>query len=83
MKNEPREQEAINMSIDRRTRYSWFCVCDCCGTEISGGTCFQDSVAARKKEGWRSIKDDAGEWMDLCPDCQKAMKEAEYHGKKQ
>lgn len=71
------------MSIDRRTRYSWFCVCDCCEAEISGGTSFQDAVAARKKEGWRSIRDESGEWMDLCLDCQKTMKEAENHGKNQ
>lgn len=62
------------MSIERRTYHSWFCVCDECGSEISGGTCFQDAVAEKRQAGWKSKRESSGEWIDLCPDCQKAMK---------
>lgn len=69
------------MSIERRTFYSYFCVCDMCEIEISGGTSFQDAVAARKKNNWKSHKEPSGNWIDLCPECQEAMKEVKRHGK--
>lgn len=69
------------MSIEKRTRFSYFCICDECGAEISGGTSFHDAVEARKREKWRSQKDASGEWIDLCPECQEAMKEVKRHGK--
>ena len=67
------------MSIERRTYYSYFCVCDFCEAEISGGNSFSDAVAAKKNAGWKSRIESSGEWIDLCPDCQKAIKEDKSH----
>lgn len=71
------------MSIERRTHYAWFCICDECDAEISGGNSFRDAVDARRKAGWKSKQEPSGEWIDLCPDCQKSMKERDSHGKEQ
>ena len=67
------------MSIEQRTYYSYFCVCDFCETEISGGNSFRDAVTAKKNAGWKSKKEPSGEWVDLCPDCKKAIKEDKSH----
>lgn len=69
------------MSIERRTHYSWFCICDNCDAELSGGNSFLDAVAAKKQSGWKSKKDSSGDWIDICPECQKAIKEDDSHGK--
>lgn len=71
------------MSIERRTHYAWFCICDECDAEISGGNSFLDAVDARRKAGWKSKQEPSGKWIDLCPDCQKSMKERDLHGKEQ
>lgn len=61
------------MSIERRSFHCYVCVCNECGVEISGGDSFTYAVRRKKEEGWRSRLDEQGDWMDLCPDCQKML----------
>lgn len=46
-------------------------VCDCCETRLPAEENFWDAVAAKRKAGWKSRKDESGDWVDLCPECQK------------
>jgi len=43
--------------------------CDICGEELDAEFDFCDAVAAKKDAGWKSRKT-AGEWEDVCCDCQ-------------
>ena len=57
------------MSIEKN--YGMYtAVCDICDTELSPLSDFQLAVESRKKAGWKSHKDENGEWADYCPDCQ-------------
>jgi hypothetical protein len=31
---------------------------------------FQEAVEFKKDNGWKSVKDKAGNWHELCPECQ-------------
>lgn len=31
---------------------------------------FYDAVNFKKESGWKSKKDENGEWMDVCPECE-------------
>ena len=44
-------------------------ICDICGEEIDGFLGFEDAVAHKRSEGWKSEKY-RGEWEDICPECQ-------------
>ena len=55
---------------------SYILVCDVCGEdarEIFDE--FYDAVAYKRWEGWKSRKDEDGEWLDVCPDCQEGWGE--------
>jgi hypothetical protein len=53
----------------RKTDGQYELICDYC-EEIAGVFCdFYDAVSYKKAYGWRSIKDRAGDWHELCPDC--------------
>jgi len=69
------------MSIERRTMYAYFCICDRCDEEISGGMSFRDAIASKKVHGWKSRKAPSGMWYDLCPDCYKIEQEENANGK--
>ena len=43
--------------------------CDICGEEIDGFLDFENAVAHKRSEGWKSEKH-KGEWQDICPECQ-------------
>ena len=43
-------------------------VCDICSEYVTEPS-FDDAVAAKKIHGWRSRRDESGEWYDMCPDC--------------
>lgn len=45
--------------------------CDYCGEELEGDMFFDEAVAQKKAAGWKSYKDDEGEWTDMCPHCQR------------
>ncbi len=57
------------MSIERAYSY-YSAVCDRCGNRLPGEETFMDAVRSKKRNGWKSRKLDAGEWEDICPDCQ-------------
>ena len=44
-------------------------ICDCCEKELPAEESFQDAVDAKRRAGWKSRKDDRGQWEDICPDC--------------
>lgn len=44
--------------------------CDICGDELGDDYDFYDAVESKKAAGWRSKKY-GGDWIDMCPDCQK------------
>ena len=47
--------------------------CDICGEELPGEDDFYDAVNAKKRAGWISKKEN-GEWVDICPECQREVK---------
>lgn len=49
-------------------------VCDYCGDELPPEYDFYDAVEAKKAAGWKSIKDDCGEWSDACPECARELR---------
>lgn len=50
--------------------------CDYCGDELDARTFWSDAVADKKASGWKSYKDDdTGEWTDMCPACQRFMRQ--------
>ncbi len=56
------------MSIERRGS-CYVPVCDYCGDELPEEYDFYDAVGAKKAAGWRSHKDQHGEWQDACAEC--------------
>ena len=44
-------------------------VCDYCGDVLTMKFDFMDAVRAKKDAGWRSIRDQYGDWTDACPEC--------------
>lgn len=46
-------------------------VCDYCGDSLPAEFDFYDAVNAKKAAGWKSIKDNYGDWTDACPECAK------------
>lgn len=63
------------MSIEKRKTDKkgnlFYLCCDVCGEEAEpqGFEEFNDAVAYKKENGWKSIKH-LGEWEDVCPECQ-------------
>jgi hypothetical protein len=47
--------------------------CDICGEELPEEFDFYDAVDAKKRAGWKSQKDENGEWEDVCPACQESV----------
>jgi hypothetical protein len=46
--------------------------CDKCGqAENFDRTYFRDFIADAKSEGWKMVRDEAGDWTHLCPTCVK------------
>lgn len=44
--------------------------CDECGeSQFFDRTYFADFIAEAKAAGWKTYKDDGGEWANLCPKC--------------
>lgn len=45
--------------------------CNKCNYLIEDFSSFQDAVDYKKDRDneWKSIKDEGGNWLDLCPDC--------------
>lgn len=44
--------------------------CDICGEEADGMFDeFYEAVEYKKSNGWRSQKNNKGEWEDVCPNC--------------
>jgi len=62
------------MSIDRRYEY-YTPVCDFCEARLPSGLSFQEAVEIKKRAGWRTRKDEYGDWVDMCPDCQQAERD--------
>lgn len=59
------------MSIEGSSLHGFELICDSCGAYAEGGFDeFMDAVEAKTKLGWIAVRV-AGEWQDLCPDCQK------------
>ena len=58
------------MSIQNKSG-TFYLVCDRCGTVEEGPVfdCFMDAVYGKKELGFKSRKDEYGEWEDLCKDC--------------
>ena len=46
-------------------------VCDICGDELLDKDEVESAVECKKRNGWKSRKDDNGEWIDVCPECQR------------
>ena len=44
-------------------------VCDICGNKLHYENDFYDAVSAKKNAGWKSQKDESGEWQDVCSEC--------------
>lgn len=44
-------------------------VCDSCGEDREVAGRWRDVWQDLKEDGWRSFKDDDGEWRHKCPDC--------------
>lgn len=61
------------MSIVRRGS-GFVPICDMCGDALATEYDFYDAVDAKKAAGWRSVKDDYGDWQDVCPDCARDMR---------
>jgi len=47
--------------------------CDICGEELPSEYDFYDAVQAKKDEGWKSRKNEYGEWEDVCRTCQEGV----------
>ena len=48
----------------------FYLICDVCLEDGLPFASFDEAVAYKKDEKWKSKKID-GEWQDICPDCQK------------
>lgn len=46
-------------------------VCDYCMENLPPEDDFDDAVQAMKAAGWKTKKDEDGEWVNICTDCQK------------
>ena len=55
-------------------------ICDHPGCEVSveGFPEFDDAVKYKKKNGWKSVKGESGEWYELCPECSTPENIEEY-----
>ena len=50
---------------------SYILSCDICQEEAEETFYdFYDAVKFKRDNGWKSQKDENGEWMDICPECQ-------------
>lgn len=57
------------MSIEREGSF-YFLYCDVCGYPADEQFDeFMDAVEFKKREGWKSRKDEDGNWEDICPEC--------------
>lgn len=53
-----------------KTYGAYYLRCDRCGESSAGPfEDFYDAVNFKKTHGWKSEKDENGEWEDVCPDC--------------
>lgn len=52
-------------------RYVYIPICDICGDELFGQDEFGNAVERKKLNGWKSRKDENGDWIDICPECQR------------
>ena len=59
------------MSINKVYNQYYELECDFCGEVKETFNAFDDAVDYKKSEGWRSVRDNHGNWSDKCPDCQK------------
>lgn len=67
------------MSIDKDFG-EYFAICDICGEDLGPFDSFYDAVDAKKSAGWRSHKDEHGEWIDRCPACHRTSAAADFGG---
>ena len=44
-------------------------ICDICGHTEDNFDTFQEAVAFKKENSWRSKKNNYGEWEEICPVC--------------
>ena len=56
------------MSIEKSRGY--IATCDLCGETLPIEPDYRDAVQAKKDAGWKSVKDEDGEWCDMCLGCQ-------------
>ena len=49
----------------------YYLYCDVCGEEAEESFFgFDDTVQYKKDNGWKSQKNEDGDWEDVCPNCQ-------------
>jgi hypothetical protein len=51
-----------------RNRDEFELICDHCQDYVDGFDEFDEAVQY-KKDNWKSVKGESGEWYELCPDC--------------
>ena len=58
------------MAIEQRGEWRYVIVCDECGrSEVKYFNTLDEAVEYKRDNGWKSKEDD-GEWVTLCPNCQ-------------
>ena len=50
--------------------WGFVAVCDECGAELPVSETWEDARSAMRKAGWKTTKDEHGDWVNTCPDCQ-------------
>ena len=59
------------MTIERISDHNYDLICDICYESADEFfEDFHDAVLYKKREGWKSRKDENGNWEDVCPNCQ-------------
>jgi len=43
--------------------------CDGCCVELPEQDTFEDAVASIRRNGWVTVKDEYGDWLNFCPEC--------------
>jgi hypothetical protein len=56
-------------SMIRKTDGQYELICDYCEEIANVFDEFFDAVSYKKAYGWRSVKNNSGDWSELCPDC--------------
>jgi hypothetical protein len=58
------------MSVVKADYEDYRLTCDACGEEADEVfEDFNEAVSFKKENGWKSVKDRAGAWHELCPSC--------------